>query len=223
VPIPFNKSRAAEFAAQPKIAEGYHALVVIDVQPHQGRPKNGVENHNILAKVTLQKILDPEDGDTRKGPTVKVFPTLPLDNPEVEGHEVPQWAGRMFAEFAASVNEALPEPPRFDRDTKETFYRGEAVEKGPDVERARIDCIQEAGAWASEWWGEEGDNLQSIVGQVVYGSISYPEGSEWPDVGRLSRECAEDAVITDEIEKPIEVLDPSPKKKTAKKKTKKRK
>jgi len=220
MPIPFNKGRAKEFAASATIAPGGHALCFVAGERHYSKKE---ENDNLMARYELKKIVDPEDEDTIVGKSVSYWTTFPLDNPEVDGHEVPQWAGRMFQGFAAAVNPELPEWPHFDKDEQQTYFKGEPIEKGEQVDQAKLACIMEAGEYASELWGEDGDNVDSIVGTVVYGEVEYEEGSDFPRVGRLYREPPEGFVITDEIIRQVEMSDvPEPTKRTTKKKAKKK-
>lgn len=218
--IEFNKSRSQEFAAAPSIAEGKHALAITDIAPHE--PKDEA-NDNLMAKVSWRKILDPSDGETIKGPTFNQWITLPLDNPDVDGHECPQWAPKMFAPFAAAVSDDVPEWPRYDRDTKETTFLGEPVAKGKDLKRAQVSCINAAGDFASELWGENGEGLNEVLGCVAYGHVIYEDGSDFPSLDEIHQECPEDWELTDEIARPFEGGDEEEEEKPRKKKTAKKK
>lgn len=214
--IPFNKARSQEFASQPTLARGKHALVITDVNTHTPK-KEG--NDNLMFRAAMRKIEDPSDGETIVGPTISAYITLPLDNPDVDGHEAPQWSGKMFASFAAAVNEEIPELPKYDRDSKETYFQGEVIAKGKDLDAARLLCINESGDYASDLWGEEGDGLDVLIGSIVYGEVTYEGDSDFPSLDDLHQDCPEDWELTDEI---VEVLAPKEEEKPAKKKAKKK-
>ncbi len=221
--VDFNRDRAKDFATQPAIANGQHAAIVVDAIPHESKKE---ENDNIMARVFFQKLTDPTDAESRTGPKWSVYPTFPLDNPNVEGHEAPQWSGRMFADFAAAMNDAIPVLPRYDKDEKQTYFKGEVMETRKDTESAMMECINAAGDWSAEIWGEEGSGLEeALVGCVVYCEVSRQDGSNFPSTDNMAIECPEDWELTEDVmyvaEEEEEEEAPKPRKK-AKKKAKKK-
>jgi len=202
--IPFNKARAKEFAASKSMAEGRHALLCVEAGPHSPKDES---NANIMAKLVFKKLMDPTSADSAVDkPTVSLWLTLPLDNPEVQGHEAPQWSGRMWAQnMAAFFGDEVPEYPRFDKDSKTTTFQGEVLAKTEDIKAAQMQCLVAAGEKATELWGEGGDGLGAFVGCVVYGEVSYKKDnktgvvSDMPSVDNLHAECPEDWELTGEV------------------------
>lgn len=225
--IPYNKARGKEFSKNPKPARGCHVGIVIQAEAYDSE-----NNDNIMGRLFIQKLLDADNAESRKGPKVPLYLTLPLDNPDVEGHEAPQFSGRMWAQTAQVFNEEIPKLPTFDRDTRQWSLNGEPLEDRAEVDAATLAAVNAAGEWASELYGEAGEGLTELEGFVVYYKVDYDKGSDFPQIKALHSECPPDWELTDDVidtaDEPEEAAEPakparSRKKAASKKKSRRRK
>lgn len=200
MPVPFNESKVDEYATPPSPARGQHVGMLVDAQRHESD-----KNDNLMSVLFIQKMTDPDNPESVIGPKVRNYLTFPLDNPDVEGHEVPDWAPRMFVNVARCFSDDVPEMPQFDRDSRTWSCNGEVLETKEEVRDAKHAAISAAGQFGSELWGEAGEGVSRLVGTVVYYDVDYDAGSDFPSVGGMYAECPEDWELTDEVTERISV------------------
>lgn len=195
--VSYTKEAVREAATVRRAARGNHAFTVTNAQEHVSQ-----NNQNLMQRLTLRMLKDSDDPNSVVGPRVSNFVTLPLDNPDVEGHQAPPWSFRMAAEiFSACFPDEVPAPPR--RQGGELYYKGDAVPANKEA-ACRHESMIAAAEAAIEVYE---DPSQWINGQVVFASLYYDEGSDFPSLRRFQAELPENWDLAEEAEEVVDMVD----------------
>jgi hypothetical protein len=217
--IGFDKSNIGELTATQKPAKGYHALLVIAAERHQSE-----KNDNIMGKLTMKILTDPEDGNSVKGMPISTWLTFPVKNLDVEGHKVENWMPRMACDaMSAFFPGEVFAFPRAERGTGKLLYKGEYIDR-EDERECRKEALLSCVAKTQEVWGEEGENLgPSFVNERIFAELYYDKKNpDFPSLRNFNATCPEDWELSTEVIQ-LDVEDEKKTKKAAKKKTAKKK
>lgn len=210
----FNKSNVKEFTAEKRVASGKHAFLIVDAEQHESE-----NNDNVMQKLSLKILTDPEDANSVAGFSTRTYVTLPLDNSDVSGHSAPDWSGRTANEIISAAFEDVPAFPRKIKGGK-VLYNGGEID-ADDFNSAKEEAMIATGEKSEEL----NENPTAWNGQRIYADLSYDENG-WP---RLRHACTEPPADWEISYETMEIVGgksngalKSGSKKTAKKVTKKR-
>lgn len=176
------------------VAAGKHALAVVSAEPHKSRDNPD----NIGMVVAFRVLKDPENPTSIVGPTIKHYVTFPLTNADVEGHVPPDSAGRNTCQFLSALFDEVPAYPGWNKDNGCLMYNGEPIEQD-DTASCKVDAYRKGRAKAAELWGENGENLKSLVGFVVYAEVKHdPQFGAKVNEWTLTSELPDDWTLSEE-------------------------
>ena len=186
--VSYTQEKVAAAAAGSQLADGTYKFVV-DSTKIIADEKNG----NIVA-VNKVSPLDPEDGETRRKPSMYLRLTLPLDNGDVPDHSAPDWAAGITGEFLRAVDpENHPFAPRKGAEGQWAF-NGEDIDAG-DVDEKKLEAADAVFQTSKNWAGNENlfkDN--TFFAKVV--TTTNDAGQTYTNIKSCRAELASDQTLT---------------------------
>ena len=167
-------SDIGKFMSNTIVRPGYHGLLCIEVAKYL--PKKESSFGNVMFVSYWKVLTNPENQNSIKGPQLRNYVTLPLNNLEVKGHEAPKWSADMSIDlFTALWPEDVPDYPRFSQEHQTYLWKGEAIAKDLFLTKKAVSvmALQEK---AMEVWGNDGELLRkNFVNQRIFCESEDPE------------------------------------------------
>jgi len=182
--VKFNKDTISKLAKKEEAAEGYFAFRIMAAEPHE---PSKADNYDIMSKLSLRMLKDPDDMDSITGKPVSTWITWPLTNPDDDEHEPPRWAADQACALLHALDpKAYTDVPRFV--DKKLVFKGEEIDR--EEEEA---CREEAIASISEACVACYEDHAQLVGHRIFARLYYPKKSpNFPSLVRMSAEAEEE-------------------------------
>ncbi len=160
--VSYSQQMVADSAAGQQLADGNYKFVV------DSTTIDADKNGNIVA-INRVSPLDPEDGVTRKKPSMYLRVTLPLVNGDLEDHTPPDWAAGIAGEFLRAVApEDHPFAPRKRDDAWQ--YNGEEIDPS-EVDDKKLEASDFVFQTCRKWC----QNPDLFKESIFYGKVVTKE------------------------------------------------
>jgi hypothetical protein len=179
--VEVNQDVIAKAAERDRLVAAKHAFVITDCEPYESQ-----NNSNAMLLVRERALSDDRDPNSKIGPEVRSYITLPLDVKDESGAVVSvtqEWMANMTLPIIQALFDDVPQLPRFDRESKTLTYEGETIENAQ-----RAACTLDANLKASKKAIEWNKNPKSVVGHTFYATVKYGEDSDFPSLVRWTRQ-----------------------------------
>jgi len=179
--LPFSNDDVKRNAAVDRLAEGWYRFVI-------DRAQTSVAESGTFQIVTNNAPLeDPEDGDSRVGPSIRNSLTIPLANPEVEGHKAPNTLG-ICQSFFCALSKEHPRFPRKDKESGLLLFRGEEIER-EEVAEKREEVVGLVHETLSNLWQDP----EQLVDEAFFGEVIH--NGDYANIKKVVAELPEGAEL----------------------------
>lgn len=160
--VSYDKSDIQRESANTTLSDGWYKFVINATTIKDDPSGNVVANNRVNA-------LDPEDGETRKGPQMYQRITLPLRNPDREDHVPPDYAKGIAREFLRALDpDEIPDVPR--RVDGNWQYQGEEID-ADEVEEKKEEATEKLLDACTKWC----KNANLFKDYTFYGKVVTTE------------------------------------------------
>jgi len=140
--IRYNADAVKNAAKRPSVPHGWWPFVVTDAEEFVGDTEKTLGD--MVVKMTVAALQNSKDATSKIRPLMNERFTVPLDNPDVPGHIAKDWSYGLTAGTLRSLYdpEELLRPPRYNKETGETLFKGKGIEKDR-VDAGREEALQQ--------------------------------------------------------------------------------
>ena len=180
--ISYTDADVRRASADPMLSEGWYPLVIV------GAKRTVSKKGNLTILTRMRALTDPEDPSSAKGPTVFNRVTLPVTNPDIEGHVAPNtnyFAGSFLLAVYSDPSDAeyIPGyPAQVDGEWMHGASEIDVSEIGECKSATNTALFQR---YIDLWNGD----MERLDGYRVYGEIVHNQGGDgrtYQNVGAVS-------------------------------------
>jgi len=194
IDISFDQTDIERAMTRPKLEAGWYQLEVRDAKPYVN-PNSG----NMSIKMTVHAL---DGSGNPKRPSVSNFLTIPRKTPpallEAVGidpsdflQKVPDTIGLVQSYLRATRPDDFPTFPKYQKSEGLWSYGDQMLDK-EETAAVRKDLLENIFTFLTSAWSNPHDTLS---GDRFFAEVAYREGSDWPNVNRVSLDAPADVDV----------------------------
>jgi hypothetical protein len=196
--ISYSEKAVRKAAKRLELPHGTYRFVVVEAAPTIGESEKTAGNLQVTFKCAALK--DPNDPTSFVRPFLRDSITVPVDNPDIDGHKAPTWAAglaRQTLEALYDEEEMKRAPHKVDGvwhfDGAEMDLSEDPIEAGAQREEAAVEAMTAVFDKALDLFYDPSD----LKDRVFYGKVGFDKTGQFTNILSKWSELPEGEELTD--------------------------